>query len=164
MKIMKMKILSLILLFVSVFTKAQTQVPNCFKEDFNLPTTNGWKYSQGASEGSFDNPSNRCIEDRGIITPGVGGNNPANITTPLITSVNPKTIEVSFDIFVLDANLKCQTWKDYPCLTSVDIYYHVGTNTYIGIKDLVMPNNGPVNSSKVNIIFNSNIPSGTQIS
>jgi Secretion system C-terminal sorting domain len=152
-----------VLLCMAITTSAQT----CFQENFNVQTT-GWTYSQGASEGIYDNPSDGCssgnnTDDRGIITPGVGGNNPANIITPNIVSVGGNTIILSFDIFVVDANLKCNTWKDYPCPTSIDVFYHVGATVYTGIIDLVLPPNGPANATNISVTFNTgtNLPAGT---
>lgn len=155
--------LTVVLICIALFSNAQT----CFEEHFTTQTT-GWTYSQGASEGTYDNPTNGCLsgnntDDRGIITPGVGGNNPANITTPNIISVGGNTISLSFDIFVMDANLKCNTWKDYPCPTSIDVFYHVGATTYTGIIDLVLPPNGSGNASTISVTFNvgTNLPAGT---
>jgi Secretion system C-terminal sorting domain len=151
------------LLCMAIATTAQT----CFQENFTTQTT-GWTYSQGAGEGDYDNPANGCLsgnntDDRGIITPGVGGNNPANIITPNIVSVGGNTIILSFDIFVFDANLKCNTWKDFPCPTSIDVFYHVGGTVYTGIIDLVLPPNGSANTANISVTFNTgtNLTAGT---
>ncbi len=155
-----------ICLLVNFTNKAFSQITQtCFFEDFNSQTS-GWSYSQGAKEGDYNNPNNVCVSDRGIITPGVGGNNPANIITPQITAVGGTQVQLSFDIYNLDANLNCSSWQDYTCPTSIDVFYHVGAMTYTGIKDLVLPHNGPANYSRTTIVFNvgNNLPVGTLFS
>lgn len=134
----------------------------CITENFNVQSY-GWSYSQGASEGSYNSPGSACGNDRGIITPGVGGNNPANLVTPAFTSNGAKVIQLGFDIFVLRSNLQCNTWKDFDCPTSIDVFYHVGSTTFTAISDMVLPNNGPLNSPAVDVSFNvgNNLPAGT---
>lgn len=92
--------LIVVFLFGIITTTSAQITQTCYTEDFNSPTTAGWSYSQGASEGDYDRPNNACVEDRGIITPGVGGNNPANIFSPEITSVGPVQIQLKFDFFI----------------------------------------------------------------
>src|SRR5690606_37542556 len=89
-------------------------------------------------------------DDCGLITPGVGGNNPAYIATPQIE--NPIVgfgVGVQFTIYVFDANLKCETEKPFPCETYVtgyivDLSYSSSTapTTYYGKSDkqIVNPN------------------------
>lgn len=142
-------------------TSAQT-IQTCTNENFS-GTATGWTYSQGAHTGNYDNPPMGCAPDRGIITPGVGGNNPCNIQTPSFVSIGAYLVSLSFDIIVLNANLKCNTWKNYPCQTSVDVFYYVGNTKHTGITDFVLPPNGPGNSTNVTMSFDpgSNLPAGT---
>jgi hypothetical protein len=134
----------------------------CFSETFS-GSTNGWTYSQGASIHSYNNPANNCSEDRGIVTPGVGGNNPCQVKTPLITSNGGAKVKMTFDMFVMDANLKCNTWKDFACPTSMDVVYYVGSTAYQAAVDYMLPANGPSNSSQVvvNFYVGPNLPAGT---
>lgn len=147
-------------LLMTYGTNAQL-VQSCFTENFNSQTT-GWTYGQGAGEGPYTNPGG-CISDRGITTPGVGGNNPANVFTPIFVSSGAFLMQVSFDIFCVNANLNCNSWKDFGCPTSIDVFYHIGATRYIGITDLVLPSNGPTNSPTVSFNFavGNNLPAGT---
>jgi hypothetical protein len=72
-------------------------------------------------------------------------------------------VALTFDIIVLNANLKCNTWKDYPCQTSVDVFYYIAGTKYTGIIDKVLPPNGPGNSTQVSMSFDvgNNLPAGT---
>lgn len=135
----------------------------CFSENFSN-ATNGWTYSQGASIHSYTNPANNCSANRGIVTPGVGGNNPCQVKTPMLTSNGGAKVKMIFDMFVMDANLKCNTWKDFACTTSVDVRYYANGNTYQGAVDYILPPNGPGNSGNVVINFyvGPNLPAGTQ--
>jgi len=140
---------------------AQT-IQTCTTENFSGATA-GWTYSQGAHVGDYTNPAAGCIDDRGIITPGVGGNNPCNIQTPEFTSTGATTVNLTFDIIVLNANLKCNTWKDYACQTSVDVFYYIGQTKYTGVVDQLLPPNGPGNPTSVFVSFyaGNNLPAGT---
>jgi hypothetical protein len=145
------------------FATIQAQlIQNCFTEDFTLQTS-GWTYSNGASEGTYNNPLTNCSVNRGIITPGVGGNNPANVMTPTFTSNGALSVGVSFKIFVFNANLNCNTYKNYDCPTSVDVFYWVGTTRFNGIVDMALPTNGPNGDPNVSVLFpvGSNLPAGT---
>lgn len=135
----------------------------CFSETFS-GSTNGWTYSQGASIHSYTNPANNCSTDRGIVTPGVGGNNPCNLKTPLLTSNGGAKVKMTFDMFVMDANLKCNTWKDFACTTSMDVVYYVGSTAYQAAVDYILPPNGPLNTGRVTVNFyvGPNLPAGTQ--
>ncbi len=150
------------LLLMLNHVSAQQTYQICTNENFSGQTS-GWTYSQGAHIGDYTNPTQACADDRGIITPGVGGNNPCNIQTPLFTSTGAAMIDLSFDIIVLNANLKCNTWKNYACETSIDVFYYIGTTKYTGITDFVLPPNGPTNPTKVSLSFNAgnNLPEGT---
>ncbi|MEO7524048.1 MAG: T9SS type A sorting domain-containing protein [Ferruginibacter sp.] len=135
---------------------------SCATETFSGQAA-GWTYSQGAHVGNYTNPATGCSDDRGIITPGVGGNNPCNIQTGEFISTGASQIDLSFDMIVLDANLKCKSWKDYPCETSVDVFYYIAGIKYTGKIDHVLPPNGPANSTLVTLSFNpgDNLPPGT---
>ncbi len=153
--------LTIFLSFLLNVASAQT-IQTCVTETFSGATA-GWTYSQGAHVGNYTNPATGCSEDRGIITPGVGGNNPCNIQTGQYISTGAIAIELTFDIIVLNANLKCNTWKDYACETSVDVFYYVAGTKYTGTIDQVLPPNGPTNSTKVSLSFSAgnNLPAGT---
>jgi len=137
--------------------------PPCYTENFNTDPS-GWKLSRGAQIRGYENPLNNCRSDRGIITPGVGGFDPAIIQTPQYTSSGAKRIKLSFDLYPFDANMRCNSWKDYNCPTSIDVYYYVGTTKYTGITDYVLPKNGPGNSPNVTVVIpvNSQLPGGVK--
>jgi len=139
--------------------------PPCSSETFSS-ANNGWRLKQGARIFNYQNPANQCSKDTGIITPGVGGYNPAHIRTPDYISSGAGSIDISFDIYCMDANLKCNSWKDYDCTTSVDLYYYAGNNRYEGLRDHILPPNGPANSPTVTIGFpvGNNLPAGTTYS
>ena len=86
----------------------------------------GYTLSQGARVTSYTNPNKGCAggdNDCGIITPGVGGNNPANIIFPAVpVDASITTLTKCFGIFVFNANLKCETNKAFPCDTYVTLY------------------------------------------
>jgi uncharacterized repeat protein (TIGR01451 family) len=129
--------------------------PPCSTENFNKDSK-GWILSNGARFTDYLNPINNCRSDTGIITPGVGGFDPAKIRTPLHTSSGAKKIKLSFDLFPFDANMRCNSWKDYNCIVSIDVYYYVGTNKFIGAVDYILPPNGPANSPTVTLVFDVN--------
>jgi hypothetical protein len=87
--------------------------PNC-----TLPA--GYILSQGDRMVTYQNPLKNCADDCGIITPGVGGNNPGNIVFP--AEVPNPTLNKAFSIFVFDANLRCESDKDFQCSTFVTLY------------------------------------------
>ena len=89
-------------------------------QDFSNTTT-GWVTSNGASIGPYENFNNACAVEYGIITPGVGGNNPAKVLSEVITP-NQTLIEVKFFIDRYDANLTCASHANFGCATTVDIY------------------------------------------
>lgn len=159
---MKKKFTLVIALFCILNFASAQLTQTCFTENFNSQTT-GWTYAQGASEGPYNSPSGACVPDRGIVTPGVGGNNPANVRTPNFTSVGAFTIQLSFDIYRVNSNLTCNSWSDFGCPTSIDIFYYVGAVKYTGLTDLVLPANGPNNSPNVSFSFSAlnNLPAGT---
>jgi hypothetical protein len=121
-----MKKISLILslLFFVAFAFSQNfggTYPNCVEPA-------GYTFSQGARITPYTNPyvgsgCNGGDNDCGIITPGVGGNNPANIIFPAVTMASGVTsLTRCFSIFVFDANLKCTSNKPFPCATYVTGY------------------------------------------
>lgn len=134
----------------------------CHNENFDTQTS-GWVHSLGAKEDNYNNPANNCALDRGIVTPGVGGHDPALVITPNYTSSGALKLIVSFDFFVFDANMNCNTWKDFACPTSIDLFYYANGVKYPAIKDVILPQNGPGHPSKVNIVFgvDANLTAGT---
>lgn len=117
---MKKFLLGIFVLFAYVSLQAQT-VPFC--ESFN-PKPTGWTLSQGAKIDGYNNPDLACATENGIITPGVGGNNPANVLTAAITSpVAGGKVFARFDIWPFDANLTCLSRAaQFLCPTTVAIY------------------------------------------
>lgn len=87
--------------------------PNCTLPD-------GYILSQGDRMVTYQNPLKKCADDCGILTPGVGGNNPGNIVFP--AEAYKATLTKSFSIFVFDANLRCESDKDFQCSTFVTLY------------------------------------------
>lgn len=87
--------------------------PNC-----TLPA--GYIISQGDRMVTYQNPLKNCADDCGILTPGVGGNNPGNIVFP--AESYKTTFSKSFSIFIFDANLSCASDKDFQCSTFVSVY------------------------------------------
>lgn len=162
---MKTKFLFFLSMFFCLSASFAQTMQTCTTETFSGQEA-GWTYSQGAHVGKYDNPVAGCSADRGIITPGVGGNNPCNIRTGDFVSTGANWIELTFDIIVLNANLRCNSWKDYPCQTSVDVFYYVNGTKYTGTIDQVLPPSGPNNSTNVSLNFNpgNNLPEGTPYS
>lgn len=103
-----MKRYLLFIFFAAITTIAQAQL----EEDFD-PAPTGWILSQGAS---FNSVNGNAV----VNTPGVGGNNPANIGTPAVNKTS-NTIKVCFDIWAYDANLNNQ--QPFPCNTYADILF-----------------------------------------
>src|SRR5438045_3074610 len=87
--------------------------PNCTLPD-------GYILSQGDRMVTYQNPLKNCADDCGILTPGVGGNNPGNILFP--AEAPSPTLNKAFSIFVFDANLRCESDKDFQCQTFVTLY------------------------------------------
>ena len=83
-----------------------------FEEDFT-PNPTGWILSQGASFGTVNG-------NNVIVTPGVGGNNPAVIGTPIVNKTS-NTVKVCLDIFAYKANLNEQL--PFECLTLMDVLF-----------------------------------------
>ena len=87
--------------------------PNC-----TLPA--GFIISQGDKMVTYQNPLKNCADDCGILTPGVGGNNPGNIVMP--AEIYKPTLSKTFSIFLFDANGKCSSDKNFACSTWVSLY------------------------------------------
>ena len=155
--------LTLALASCCLVNNLMAQDQRCFSETFSGATA-GWTYSQRASVQSYSNPLNGCTANMGIVTPGVGGNNPCNLKTPVLTSGGGNKVKMTFDMFVMAANLKCDMWKNFACETSMDVVYYVGNTAYQGAVDYTLPPNGPENSPNVvvNFYVGSNLPAGTQ--
>ncbi len=133
----------------------------------NFRTLSGrWRLFRGARIGAYNNPARGCIADTGIITPGVGGNNPALIRTPLYISKGSNQLEISFDLFRLNANLSCNSWSNFGCGTLIDVYYVVGNTRYEGVINYLLPPNGPQNSPRVKVLLSvgNTLPAGTRYS
>lgn len=151
---MKTSLLSLALL-LSIFTgKAQL----ILFQDFSNSTT-GWGTANGSSIAPYSNAGNGCITEYGIVTPGVGGNNPAKVLSQIITPNQP-LIEVKFTIGRYDANLTCASLGNFGCPTSVDII--AVTSTYngtdpIGDGAVIYSNNSgfllPISGGTVSLII-----------
>ncbi len=88
-------------------------------QDFSNSTP-GWITANGSSIGTYNNFYNNCASEYGIITPGVGGNNPAKVLSEIIIP-NQQLLEVKFNIDRFDANLSCASHSNFGCPTSVDI-------------------------------------------
>jgi hypothetical protein len=97
-------------------------------QDFNNGANPGWVTSNGASVGSYEDTDAACAQEYGIITPGVGGNNPAKILSQIITP-NQQVVEVKFSIYRYNANLSCNSRSNFACPTSVDILAVASTYT-----------------------------------
>jgi len=103
-----MKRFLLFVCLVAVTAIAQAQL----EEDFS-PNPTDWILSSGA--GFYNLNGND-----GVNTPGVGGNNPANIGTPAVSKTS-NTMKVCFDIWAYDANMNSQV--NFPCSTYADILF-----------------------------------------
>jgi hypothetical protein len=109
------------MLLVSSFLLYITVLHAQLKEDFS-PNPTGWTLSQGAK---FEKINGNDI----IITPGVGGNNPAVIGTPVVNKTS-NTVEVCLDIKAYTANLNNQI--PFPCNTYIDVLFVKSTVTSAG--------------------------------
>lgn len=112
---MKTSLLAVALLLSLFSGKAQL----ILFQDFSNSTT-GWGTANGSSIGPYSNAGNGCITEYGIVTPGVGGNNPAKVLSQIITPNQP-LVEIKFTIGRYDANLTCASLGNFGCPTSVDI-------------------------------------------
>jgi hypothetical protein len=109
---MKRFLLFSALLFAVSALKAQIE------EDF-LPPPTGWVLSQGASFGT--------VSGNGVVvTPGVGGNNPARIGTPAVNKTS-NTVKVCLDVTAYNSNLNAP--QPFPCNSYVDVLFVKSTVT-----------------------------------
>ncbi|TWI79115.1 putative secreted protein (Por secretion system target) [Lacibacter cauensis] len=88
----------------------------------------GWDLASGMKVDGYNNPGSTpvaCAADFGLLTPGVGGNNPSRVLTPAYTynSTIGSLINVGFTIYVFNSDdvKKCIT-KSLPCTTYVKVY------------------------------------------
>jgi hypothetical protein len=106
-------------------------------ESFNAGTLPaGWDLSNGMQVSSYNRPIsvNNCSANFGLLTPGIGGNNPAKVLTPAYTySSSASFINVGFTIFIFDANLSCGSNKNLPCVTFVQVYLVKSSVTTAGV-------------------------------
>ena len=115
-----MKIFTLLVTFLIAFTTSYSQEfggtpPNC-----TLPA--GYILSQGDRMETYQNPLKNCADDCGILTPGVGGNDPGNIVFPAQAVQGQTTLTKSFSFFIFDANLRCESDRDFQCPTYITLY------------------------------------------
>ena len=103
---MKRVLLSSIALLCAFLSFSQLQ------EDFD-PAPSGWILSHGAKFESVNG-------NAGVVTPGVGGNNPALIGTPAVNKTS-NTFEVCFNVKAYTANLNNQI--NFPCNTYADVLF-----------------------------------------
>lgn len=150
---MKKFLLSLVLVISVISLKAQ------ILESFNggiLPA--GWDVANGMQVNSYNNPVNACAGDFGLLTPGVGGNNPAKVLTAVNTfSTAAPFINVGFTIYIFDANLNCASVKPLPCQTFVQVYLVKSTVTTASVPPaadiLAQSTVQIVQSNTANILF-----------
>jgi hypothetical protein len=119
---MKRALLTLMVMLCALLGFSQLQ------EDFD-PAPSGWLLSQGAN---FQSVNSNGV----IVTPGVGGNNPANIGTPAVNKTS-NTFEVCFNAYAYTSNLNSQT--PFPCNTYVDVLFVKSTVT--SSSDASLPEN-----------------------
>jgi len=103
-------------LLFAMFTMAVLFLQAQIEEGF-IPAPSGWVIAQGAQ---FVNGI--------ILTPGVGGYNPANIGTPAVNKTS-NTVRVCFDIWATDAYGNGTNIEPFPCATYADILFVKSTVT-----------------------------------
>lgn len=133
-----MKRYLLFVLFAAITTIAQAQL----EEDFD-PAPTGWILSQGAK---FNSVNGSIV----VTTPGVGGNNPANIGTPVVNKTS-NTVKVCFDIWAYETRNNGPQ-VPFPCNTYADILFvkstvedskeAVDTNIIARQNNYLLPTNG----------------------
>jgi len=156
-----MKKVHIFLFFLLSYLGSMAQNTTCTPATFSVLDP-AWTFSSGINWGGYNNPANGCAPDTGIITPGVGGNNPGSFLTPTLVS-DGHSLNVAFDIFRFNSNLSCNSWSNYACPTSMDIDFQVGNTIIPAITDLLLPPNGPNNNPRVSTTFAmpAAIPTGT---
>lgn len=115
---------------------------NILTQDFSnivpgtLPT--GWQVSNNTDVHSYFKPFN-CQLETGLQTPGVGKDVPARMILPLVPyDADSGIIKIGFKVFVFDANLSCNSYKDFPCPTFVRVM--LAKNSFTGnTNDLPVP-------------------------
>jgi hypothetical protein len=99
-------------LLFAIFAIAANFVHAQLLEDFD-PAPTGWTLSTGASFGT--------VSSNGVITtPGVGGNNPADIGTPSVNKTS-STVKVCFDIWAYNGGLN--TKQPFPAQTYANVLF-----------------------------------------
>jgi hypothetical protein len=142
---MKKFLLSSVLI-MAIFLSANAQVIESFNGGV-LPA--GWDVAQGMQVSAYNNPDNACASDFGLLTPGVGGNNPAKVLTASVAySAASSFVNAGFTIYIFDSNLKCSSKKDLPCVTYVKVYLVKSTWTSASIP----PASEIYNESQVQIV------------
>jgi hypothetical protein len=97
-----------------------------YSEDFTSVATKAipaqWQVSSNTDVTNYQRPFADCIADKGLLTPGVGQNAPTRfILPPFNFDAANSVLKIRFKLFVLDANLRCNTAKPFPCPTYVRI-------------------------------------------
>jgi hypothetical protein len=156
------RILSILVLLLGLIISARAQ-QNCVSANFNNLTTNGWTLFNGSAVATYNNPSNCQPDNGGVITPGVGGNNPTKILSPDIVSNGSGILILSMDVFRLNSNLNCNTWSDFTCPTGVQLSVFAGGTSFVALSNLLLPQNGPGQPSTVSVNVNvqNQLPNGT---
>ncbi len=152
-----MKTFLLSALLTSLVCTGKSQL--ILSQDFSNSTAN-WVTANGSSINTYQNPGNGCVVEYGIITPGVGGNNPAKVLSEIIVP-NQHLVEVRFNISRFDANLSCASISNFGCPTTVDILAvasnYNGTNP-VGDGAVIYSNNTgyllPIAGGTVSLIIN----------
>jgi len=93
------------------------------------PAPSGWILSQGANFQSISS-------NGGIVTPGVGGNNPAQVGTPAVNKTS-NTFEVCFNVTAYTSNLN--SVMNFPCNTYMDVLFV--KSTVNSANDASLPSN-----------------------
>jgi hypothetical protein len=91
-------------------------------ETFTNGIPQGWQLGQGMSLTSYENPLANCTTEMGATTSNIGNQGTSYIATSQIPFTSGLNINISFKIFVFDANLKCNSTKNFPCNSFVKIY------------------------------------------
>jgi hypothetical protein len=146
-----MKQFLLLALFVATASILHAQL----EEDFD-PAPAGWLLSQGAKF--------TTLNGNGIIqTPGVGGNNPANIGTPIVNKTS-NTVKVCLYIHAINSGSNALV--PFPCNTYADVLFTKSTvtdasnaadpgNLYAQIDSFLLPTAG--GNTCLNFTFPSSV-------
>lgn len=103
-----MKRILLVSLLLSMTAYLQAQIEEGFS-----PAPTGWVLAQGASISNVNGNAS-------VVTPGVGGNNPAVIGTPTVVKTS-NSVKVCIDFLVYSSNLNSQV--ALPCATFMDVLF-----------------------------------------